>query len=47
MRTRAEALKTEGLALWERQCTCPSQMPAFLERYAGIEGALGGSAPSP
>ena len=33
---RAEALKKEGLARWERQCACESQKPAFLERYAAI-----------
>ncbi|OPZ84734.1 MAG: Glycosyl hydrolase family 20, catalytic domain [bacterium ADurb.Bin429] len=37
---RAEALKAEGLARWREQCTVPSQLPAFLERYMAIEQAL-------
>jgi hypothetical protein len=37
-------LRREGLALWKAQCTCPSQKPAFLERYSAIEQALGSPA---
>ena len=38
---QAAALKAEGLARWQAQCTVPSQQAAFLEHFTAIERALG------
>ncbi len=37
---RIDALKADGLARWEQQCTVPSQIPAFLERFTAVEKKL-------
>lgn len=40
LQPRIDALKAEGLARWHAQCTVPSQLPSFLERFTAIEQKL-------